>query len=368
MEFICNKNEISDAIINVSKAVSSKTTIPALEGIKINLSYNSLELTGYDLSMGIKAQINVKSEDTGICVINARLFSDIIRKMPKEEILINVDEMLNVNIKSGKTNYNILALSSEEYPNLPDFDKEKNLFKINQSILKSMINQTNFAVSLSDVKPILTGELFDIQNNNFNMVAIDGYKLAIRNENILSENDFNFVVPSKSLQELSRILKEDDSVECNIYSDEKHVIFELSNYMIYSRLLAGEFHNYRASIPDKFKTEIIVKTKELLDCVDRCSLLVNEKNKGPVKFTIKNNVLDIYCKTDIGKIQEEIEIELSGDCLEIGFNNKYLVDALKSAETDKIRIQITSSNKAVKIVPLQGESFIFILMPVQIKG
>lgn len=367
MKFKCSKSVLYEAITNVSKAVPAKSNIAALEGIRLTLSENSLELTGYDMELGIKTTIDVNSEDSVEFVINSRLFTEIIRRMSSDEIFIEIDQMLNVTISCNMTRYNISAIPSDEYPDFPKIDTDTDI-RIQQHILKNMINQTNYAVSLNDNKPILTGELFDIENGLFRMVAIDGFRLAIRSEQIKCYNNFNFVVPSKTLNEVARILSDDEDKECRIFSNSKHIIFEISGYYVVSRLLEGEFHNYKASIPSDFNTEIILKTKEYTESIERCSLLINEKNKCPVKCIFKDENIKIGCKTGIGKIDDSIPAEINGNDIEIGFNNKFLLDALKVCDTDKIKMQLIAPNRPVKIVPLIGESFMFLLMPIQLNN
>ncbi len=367
MKFTCKKEDICSAISNVSKAVSPKSTIAALEGIKLRLDMSSLELTGYDLEIGIITYIECESSDTGEVVLNSRLFSEITRRMPSDMITYEIDENLNMKIYGGNAEYQISAISAEEYPALPEIERE-NPILINQETLKSMINQTNYATSLNDAKPILTGELFDIEDSGINMVAIDGFRLAIRYEKINCNEKHYFVVPSKALLEASRILKEDAENECEIFVNSKHILFDINGYRIFTRLLEGEFHNYKNSVPKEFKTEVIVNTSDIVHCLERCSLLLNEKNKAPVKCSFGNGEIKINCKTGIGRLDDSIEAEIDGESVLIGFNNKYLLDALKAADTDKVRIQMTGSNRAVKILPFQGDSFTFIVMPVQIKG
>lgn len=380
MEFICSKNKLHEAINNVSKAVPSKSNIAALEGIKLSLSDNSLELTGYDMELGIKTQIETKSEGTGSLVVNSRLFSEIIRKMSSDEIKISIDEKLNVTITGNKTTYDISAIPADEYPDFPVIDTEKSI-DIPQYILKNMIEHTNHAVSTNDNKPILTGELFDMEDGIFKMVAIDGFRLAVRTENINTGSKINFVVPSKTLNEISKLLSKEDFTKsdnenaeekheeeiCHIFTNTKHIIFEISGYYVVSRLLEGEFHNYKASIPTEFETEAIIKTKDFADSIERCSLLINEKNKCPVRCIFEDGSLKIDCKTNIGKINDAITAEVNGKPIEIGFNNKFLLDALKACETDKIKIQLIAPNRPVKILPTTGDSFIYLLMPIQLR-
>lgn len=367
VKFICAKDDICSAIGNVSKAVSAKSTIAALEGIKLRLEQDKLELTGYDLEIGITTVIDAKSQDTGEFVLNSRLFSEITRRMPSENVIFEVDENLNMSISGGNAQYQISAISAEEYPALPEISTEKKI-SLNQETLKSMILQTNYAVSVIDTKPILTGELFDIDSDGFNMVAIDGFRLAIRHENLSCPDEYHFVVPSKALMEASRLLKEDAENDCEIFVDSKYVAFEINGYRIFTRLLEGEFHAYKNSIPPDYRTEAFVNTSDIIHCLERCSLLINEKNKAPVKCSFENGSIKVSCRTAIGRLEDSIPAEISGDDVVIGFNNKFLLDSLRASETDRVRIQMSGSNRAVKIIPIEGDSFTFIVMPVQLRG
>lgn len=367
MKLTCNKSSLYEAIINVSKAVAIKSTIIALEGIKLKLSNSILYLTGYDLEIGIKTQISVISQDNGEIIVNSRLFSDIIKRMPTEEILINIAENLAVTISGGSTEYTISATAADEYPEIPEFDESDSIV-ISQTVLKNMINQTIFAVATNDTKPILTGELFEIQDGSFNLVAIDGYRLAIRNEILKTENNYKFVVPSKALNEVSKLLKDDEDLNCTIHTSKKHIIFDLSGCFLISRLLEGEFHNYKGSIPISSITEVIVKTKDLINCLERASLLINDRVKSPVKCIFDNGLIKLSCSTSIGKINDEIQADISGSIIEIGFNNKYLLDPLKTISDDKVKLQMNGGNLPMKLIPVQGNAFTFLVLPVRLKN
>lgn len=367
MKLFCNKLSLCEAINNVSKAVAVKSTIPSLEGIKIILSDSMLNLTGYDLEIGIKTKISVRSQDSGEFIVNARLFNEIIKRMPTEEIMIEVAENLAITITGGATQYTISATEATEYPDIPEFN-ECDTFKISQSLLKNMINQTVFAVANNDTKPILTGELFDIEDGTFNLVAIDGYRLAIRTEKINCEKKFKFVVPSKALNEVSKLLKDADELQCEINTCKKHIIFDISGYQVISRLLEGEFHNYKGSIPQSSNTEVIVKTKDLISCLERASLLINERIKSPVRCIFENGMVKMNCSTSIGKINDEISVDITGPKIEIGFNNKYFLDPLKAIEDDKIKLLMNGSNLPMKITPLNGVDYTFLVLPVRLKN
>ncbi|MGN0613595.1 MAG: DNA polymerase III subunit beta [Porcipelethomonas sp.] len=367
IKFNCKKEDITAAIGNVSKAVSQKSTISALEGIKLRLDSSQLELTGYDLEIGITTSIGCTSSDSGEIILNSRLFSEITRRMPSEIISYEVDENLNLKISGGNAEYQISAIGAEEYPALPEIEME-NPVSVNQAVLRSMINQTVYAVSVNDAKPIMTGELFDIENNSFNIVAIDGFRLAIRNENTEYQEKKHFVVPSKALKEAAALLSEEDDKKCLIYVNAKHVLFDINGYRIFTRLLEGEFHNYKNSVPVDFKTEVLIKTSDIIHCLERCALLLNDKNKAPVKCKFENNNIFLECKTAIGRLDDSIEAEISGESVTIGFNNKFLLEALRACDTDKVRIQMNGPSRAVKIIPLEGSHFTFIVMPVQIRS
>lgn len=367
MKFICEQADINEALNNVARAVPPKSPISALEGIKILLQDNTLELTGYDLELGIQTKINVDSNDSGECVFDAKLFSEIIRKMPSGKIVVDINGNLQTVITGENAEYKIIALSASEYPSLPDYDTGDN-FTLNQSLLKNMIEQTIFAVSTSDNKPILMGELFDIAEHNFNLVAIDGFRLAVRSEKIDTDNRYHFVVKAKTLTEVSKLLKDDADLQTTLHVSKKHIIFEIGKYMVISRLLEGEFHNYKGSIPDKHNTEIIVNTRSIIDTLERCLLLINEKNKGPIKCVFENGHAKFTCSTQLGKLNDEFPIDISGPNVEIGFNCRYLLEAVRASQSDRVKFLLNGGLSPMKIVPLDGDDYIYLVLPVRLKS
>ncbi|EWM53097.1 DNA polymerase III subunit beta [Ruminococcus flavefaciens] len=368
MKFICNKTELSEAIGNVSRAVSQKSTIPALEGIKVRVSSGSVELTAYNLEMGIRTSIAAATEGEGEFVVSTRLFSEFTRRMSGDEISFDIDENLVINISCSATECSFPAMSASEYPELPKVDSARS-FSVKQSILKSMINMTSYAASLNESKPVLTGELFDIEDGNFNLVAIDGFRLAIKSEITDCTENYHFVVPKKALLEVSTLIKDDaDEKLCTICTNDRHIIFEIGNVFVISRLLEGVFHNYKLSIPSDCKTEVIISKRDFSTCLERCSLLIDDKNKSPIRCEVGNGVMKISCKTGIGKINDAISADISGETVTIGFNNKLILEALRAAEGDKVRIRFNGAMKVIEILPLEGESFIFLVMPIQLKN
>lgn len=368
MKFVCNKTALSEAISNVSRAVSPKSTIAALEGIKVKVSPGEIELTAYNLEMGIRTTIPAETQDNGEFVVSSRLFSEFTRRMSGEIISFDVDDNLIINISCSATECSFSAMSASEYPELPTVDSARS-FTVKQNVLKSMITQTSYAASLNESKPILTGELFDIEDGRFNMVAIDGFRLAIRNENIDCGEKYYFVVPKKALLELSTLIKDDsDEKICTICTNDRHIIFEVNNVFVISRLLEGTFHNYKLSIPNDCKTEVVINKRDFQTCLERCSLLLDEKNKCPIRCEISGSIMKISCKTGIGKINDSLLADISGDSVTIGFNNKLILEALRAAEGDKIRIKFNGPNRVIEILPLQGDNYIFLVMPIQLKN
>lgn len=366
MKLICNKQSLYEALINVSKAVADKSTIPALEGIKMSLADSTLSLTGYDLEIGIITSLPVVSADEGEIIVNSRLFSDIIKKMPCDEIEIDIAENMAVTIIGGVTEYTISAVSAAQYPTIPEF-ADGECITISQSVLKSMVGQTLFAVSQNDTKPILKGELFEINDSKLNVVAIDGYRLAVRTEAIKNDESKKFVIPAKTLSEVSKLLKDEDELSCDIIVSKKHIVFDFNGYTVFSRLLEGEFHNYKGSIPQKSVTEVIIPRRELIDCLERASLLINERIKSPVRCLFDSGVLKISCQTSIGKIFDEIACDISGPMIEIGFNCKYLLDPLKVIGDEKIKLLMNGGNLPMKIVPMKSEEYTYLVLPVRLK-
>ncbi|MBR1592172.1 MAG: DNA polymerase III subunit beta [Ruminococcus sp.] len=366
MNFVCNRIALSDAITNVSKAVSAKSTIPALEGIKVSVFHERVELTAYNLELGIKTSISADTDGEGEFVVNARLFSEFTRRMSGDAISCRAEENV-LRLSCTSTECSFPTVSAGEFPDLPVVDTEKS-FSVKQKTLKSMINMTSYAASVKDSKPILTGELFDISGNTFNLVAIDGFRLAIRSERTEYADSLKFVVPKKALQEISSLIKDDADRDCIVCTNDKHIIFEINDVIVISRLLEGQFHNYRLSIPTSHKTEVLINKKDFITSLDRCSLIVDEKNKAPVRFEADGGIVKISCKTGIGKINDIINADISGDAITIGFNNRLLLDALRAAEGDKVRLRFSGANKVIEILPPEGESYIFLVMPIQLRN
>lgn len=365
MRIMCNKQKLYDAVINTAKAVPERSSIPSLESMKFRLEDSVLELTGYDLEIGIRTSIAVSSADSGSFLLDAKLFSEMIKRVPSDDVIIEVNENFQVTVESGNLIYNMRALASDEYPELPD---KNNCDKITmpQSMLKSMINQTIFAVSITDMNPVLKGELFEIEGGRFNLVAIDGYRLALRTESIKQNEDRKFIVPSKTLAEVSRLLSDNDDENGDLFIAQKHIIFDVNGYLVYSRLIEGEFHPYKSSLPKSSTTEVVVNRKELISALERAMLLITERNQSPIRCYFENGIIKLKCATDRGSLQDEIRADITGSVIEIGFKGKYFLDPLTRIDDDKVKLQMGGSLLPMKIVPLSGDAYTYLVLPVRL--
>lgn len=366
MKFTVNRSDIAEAVSNIQRAVSSKTSIPALECILLTAADGKLELCAYDLELGITTVIPARVEEPGKTALTAKIFSDIVRKTPDETITVMVDDKNIASLESGYSQFSIVATAAEEFPELPKLSDATSI-KLSSSVLKSMIRQTLFAVAESDAKPIHQGSQFHIENGVLDVVSVDGYRLAKRSEPISFSEELSFVVPGKTLGEILKLLKDvDDEVE--VAAGRRHILFKIDNYTVISSLLEGEFLNYKAAIPPDSKTEVIVKTREIMESVERVSLLITDRLKSPVRCMFADDEIKLACTTTMGRAKDQLSVEMTGDSVEIGFNNRYLLDALRNTECDEVKIQLGGPLSPMKIVPKEGESFLFLVLPVRLKN
>lgn len=366
MYIFCEREKLSESLTNVSRAVSQKSPIKTLEGVYLKAKDGKLILTGYDLEIGITTSIDVKVEVEGEIVVEARLFNDIIRRLPENNVSIEVDDRLIVTIKSGAAEFAILGISATEYPQLPVIN-DGDSFEIDQNILKGMIRQTLFAVSKSEVKPVHMGSLFELAENQFSIVALDGYRLALRKEPVKCDKNLSFVVPGKTQNELLKMIREEDG-QVKIVIGTKHAIFVIDEYSVITRLLEGEFLDYRSSVPSTFKTEVTVKVRSFLDSVERASLLISDRLKSPLRCVFSEEEVQISCSTTMGKVVDQIPVALTGERVVMGFNNVYLQEALRATESDEVKVKLNGALSPLIIFPKEGEEFLFLVLPVRLRN
>lgn len=365
MHITCDRQILSEAVSIVSRAVSGKSTIPALEGILLRAENDRLYLTGYDLELGISTSVQVSVKQSGQIVLPAKLFADMLRMMPAKEITIKIGEKLLALITGGAAEYNILGIAADTFPELPGV-YEASGFQMTQGILKSMIQQTIFAVSTTDSKPVHMGSLFDMEKGALSVVSVDGYRLALRRESFQSELDMRFVVPAKTLSELSKLMRDDDE-QVEIGVSRKHIIFTAGGFHMISRLLDGEFLDYKNAIPKMGSTVIRVNTRSFIESVERTSLLISDRLKSPLRVEFKNDAIRISCMTPVGRASDELDCAIQGSPLEIGFNSKYLIDALKASDSDEVRLEVSGPLSPMKIMPPEGDAFVFLVLPVRLR-
>ena len=368
MQFSCEKSILQEAITAASRAVSTKSPIALLEGLLITAD-ESLSLCGYNMSMGIRVSIGAMVTEPGSAVLNARLFGDIIRKLPDDVISIETNESMLTTIRCGKTVFNLVASEARDFPQLPEVDIEKNPIILPQKTLKSMISQTIFAVSDNESKPIHTGCLFELEGDRLNVAAVDGYRLSVRRETLPTDcgEEKKFVVPGPALREVERLLSEsDDAVE--IFPDERHILFRVGDTILITRLIEGEFLNYRAAIPSEFASTIQVDVRTLLNSIERVSLIVSEKLKNPVRMVFDGSLLQLSCITAIGKSYDECGYDGTVEHLEIGFNNRYLLDALRACPDGTVNLSVKGSLNPIVFTPQEGDAFTYLVLPVRLKA
>ncbi len=368
MQFSCEKSILLEAITTASRAVSSKSPIALLEGLLITAD-DKLTLCGYNMSLGIQVSVGAMVSEPGQAVLNARLFGDIIRKLPDDIIHVETNDSMLTTIRCGKTIFNLVASEAKDFPQLPDVNTEENPIELSQKTLKSMISQTIFAVSDNESKPIHTGCLFESEGDKLNMAAVDGYRLAVRRETLPSAvaSAKSFVVPGAALREVERILAETDE-KVEIFPDERHILFRIGSTVLITRLLEGQFLNYKASIPTDFASTIDVDVKTLINSIERVSLIVSEKLKNPIRMKFDGSLLQLSCITAIGKSYDECSYEGNVDSLEIGFNNRYLLDALRACPDETVKMSVKGSLNPVVLTPEEGDSFTYLVLPVRLKA
>lgn len=364
MKISCLRTDLANAVSNVSRAVSTKAAIPALEGVLIKAYDNKLNISGYNLEIGITTDIEATIQSEGEIVVSAKLFLDIVRRLPEEIVMIETDDRMVTYITCGHVDYQIVGMSSVEYPDLPSFEQTDGI-TVNSKILREMIRQTVYAVSENTAKPIYTGSLFEIENGNFRIVAVDGYRMAIRNENVDSESKTSFVVPGKTQQEVLKLLT-DDEENVEIIIGQRHITFKVRNYRVISRLIEGTFLDYNTTIPKEAKTEIVMNTRSIIDAIERMSLLNNDRVQSPVRCIFTDDEIKLSCASAVGKASDVLSVPIIGDSVEIGFNNRYMLDALKNTDTDEIKLILNGPTAPMIIKPVKGDAFLCFVLPMRL--
>ncbi len=372
LKFTSDRRTLLSAIMPALTASSTKSTLPALEGLLFDLRGEELTVCGYDLEKGVKTFTQVLGEEDGAVILNAQKISAIIRNLPDCDIHFEAGENNIVKITGAQSDFSVHALSADAFPNLPELSGDKS-FRINAGTLKDVIASTYFAVAQTDARPILTGELFKLENKKLTVVALDNHRMALREEDDAingCEAEMSFIVPGKSVYEFSKLLTApDETVICELTG--KHIIMRVGNTVFFSRLIEGEFFDYTKAIPTQNKIFAKIDTGSFIESVERASLLIDEKLITPLKCSFKGNVLNISCSTQYGRVNDNIRISKEGEDIEIGFNNRYLLDALRACKDELVLASLSSPLMSMVITPAvekEGSRYLYLVLPMRLNG
>ena len=364
MIFTCEKQKILEGISIVQKAITGKSTNPILEGIYINTNKSTLTLIGSDMDVSIQTSVDATIVEEGSIVIDAKIFGEIIRKLPNSIIKIETIENQLIKITCEKSVFDVVYMNTNEFPELPEINENLTI-SVNQNILKNMIKGTSFAIAQDETRPILQGILFEVKNKNLNLVALDGYRLAIRNEFLDTDINIEVVIPGKTLNEVSKILEDVDDI-VDITFTNNHILFNLEKTKIVSRLLEGKFINYNSLLPQEHKLLVNINRQELQNAIERASLMAKDGNTNLIKLDLQQENLVITSNSQLGKVREEISIKLQGEDIQIAFNSKYLLDVLKNVEADEVIMKMTSGISPCVIEEKNNENAKYLVLPVRL--
>ena len=363
MKLTCSKSSLLKGVNIVSKAVPSRTTMPILECILIDASANEIKLTANDMELGIETIIDGQIEERGIIALNAKIFSEIVRKLPDSDVTIQTDDKFKTIITCEKAKFNIAGKSGDDFSYLPYIERNEKV-TVSEFTLKEVIRQTIFSISDNDANKLMTGELFEIRENKMKVVSLDGHRISIRNIELKDNYDHKkVVVPGKTLQEISKILTGEADAEVNIYITQNHILFEFGQTLVVSRLIEGEYFKIDQMISSDYETKVRINKKVLLDCIDRATLLVKEGDKKPIIMNIQDTAMELKINSAIGSMNEEIDIEKEGKDILIGFNPKFLIDALKVIDDEMIDIYLVNP-KAPCFIRDEAQTYIYLILPV----
>ncbi|MBR5269506.1 MAG: DNA polymerase III subunit beta [Anaerotignum sp.] len=366
MKLTCSKDLLLQYINIVNKAVSNRTTLPILECILLTADDKGFVMTGNDLEIGIKtAPIEAEIEERGEVAIEARIFNEIVRRLNGETVTIETDDKFAVTILSGTSEFKIMGQSGDDFPSLPEVEQEK-VYSIEQAKLRDMIRQTIFSIAQDGSKPVLTGELFELKNDSVNVVSVDGYRISFRkNSLMMGSGETEVIVPGKTLTELNKILSQEEEDTLSMYLTDKHILFDLGNAVMVSRLIEGDFIRYAQSFSEDFKTKMIVDKSELIQALERASLVSRDNRKTPVRLMLRHGGMDITARSDMGTAHESISAEVEGDDLSIAFNPRYLIEALRSIEDESVKMIFMASLSPCTILPVSGDAFKYLILPLR---
>lgn len=367
MKFSCDKKTLAEAVAGVSRAVTPSSSVPVLQGVLLRADGFKLELTGYDLEIAITTALDVNVMEPGEIVLPAKLLGDMLRNLSGEEVQIESNnESLTTHIKSGIAEYDLMGMNAADFPELPSPGADR-AFEIDAAELAGMISSTIYAVSTDDKRPAHTGELFSIEPGELTIVALDGFRLAIAKHPVITDREISIVVPSKTAAEVARLMG-GSGQSIVVDANRRFVVFSDGIYTITSRLIEGEFLNYKTVVPEGFKTKAIVEVPSFEKAIERSSVIITERLKNPLRVTFAESGIDIRCQTPLGKVMDKLEADIEGEEVEIGFNYRYLLDALRYSGCDRVVLELSGALSPVKVMPAEGDDFLFLVLPVRFKN
>ena len=363
MKIVCNKNDLLKGVNTVMKAVPSKTTMPILECILIDASTNEIKFTANDMELGIETKIEGSILERGIVALEAKLFSEIIRKLPDNDVTITSDEKNNTSIVCEKAKFSIMGKDGDDFSYLPFVERDY-CISVSQFTLKEVIRQTIFSIAANDSNKMMTGELFEINGNELKVVSLDGHRISIRKIELKSEyGEKKVIVPGKTLIEISKILGGGTEDMVDIFFTENHILFEFDKTIVVSRLIEGNYFRVNQMLSNDYETKVTINKKEFLDCIDRATLLVKEGDKRPIILNIAGDMMELKISSQIGSMDEMIDITLEGKDIKIGFNPKFLIDALRVIDDEMIDIYYMNP-KAPCFIRDENQTYIYLILPV----
>ena len=365
MNIICNRNDLLKAIGIVSKAVSTRTTMTILQDILLDAEGGELTLVGNDLDLGIQTRIEAVVRGEGTVCVNAKLFSEMIRRLPDEDVKLSTDDRSQMTIECGHSKFTISTMPGEDFPRLPEVEASQEIL-LDQVVLKNMIANTIFSIAAENSgRPVLTGELMDIRDGYLYIVAVDGFRISMQRTKIQSNENMKVVIPGKAMNEIKNILESEEDSLIKISFTGKHALFSMNNTIVLTRLLEGTFLNYERNLAMEFKSRLTVNRRELLESVDRAALVSRESKNNPIRLDIQEDTLVITSNADKGTSHEEITIQMDGEPVEIAFNPKYYLEALKSIDDMDVEILYNSSLTPCIIQGLEGKDYQYFILPIR---
>jgi len=365
MKIKCMKSNFLKGLNIVSKAVPSKTTMSILQCILIDSTRGNIRLITNDTELGIETVIEGEIIEKGVVAIDAKIITDIVRKLPESEVLLQTDSSYKTNITCANSRFDILGKSGDEFAYLPDITRD-DYISISQFSLKDVIRQTSFSVAVNDNNKIMTGELFEIRDDKLRVVSLDGHRISIRNLELKEKSENRkVIIPGRALNEISKILTGDADSIVNIYFSDKNIVFEFDDSILLSRVIDGDYFNVDQMLSNEYSTKVTVNKREFMDCIDRSTILVKEGDKKPIIIDINDNYMDIRINSTLGSLNDSIDISKDGNDITIGFNPKFLIDVLRVIDDDEVDIYLQSP-KSPCIIKDEELSYIYLVLPVNI--